>query len=85
MCQALKDCSVHVFSMTPGPPGPAGTPGLPGLDVSVFICRCLKRNCVCLFTEAELTAVFSSPAARARTGSQVTRGQLDPKETRGKG
>lgn len=41
---ALKDLSVHVFSMTPGPPGPAGTPGLPGQDVSVFICRYIKTN-----------------------------------------
>lgn len=41
---ALKVFEVHVFSVTPGPPGPAGTPGLPGLDVSVFVCRYIKKE-----------------------------------------
>lgn len=75
-----------MFSMTPGPPGPAGTPGLPGLDVSVYICRYVKKNIyIPQLTGAEITITSSSTDTRARTDSQAGRGMLDPKETRGKG
>lgn len=81
----LKDFSVHVFSMTPGPPGPAGALGLPGLDVSVRIHKKKKKKWISRFTEAEIAIISSSPASRAKTESQVTRGKPDPKETQGKG